>query len=254
MTDEYLGREMYYFIPRNDLKVSACAPEDYVAGPLEDWIEGALRFDGSRVATLTHAEMTRSMRYPGPRGAAIEYDGSKRESLDMNKNNFLIEVVFKTDAGRQKGVLASKMDQSGYELAIDALGGVRMTLAAGGSKASVSSQQKVNDGKWHHLLAEVDRSAGKSIIYIDGKPAGEGNLTGIAPDAALSNTADFIVGKGFSGAMDFLRVCRSTLAESKTSIDELYTWEFNGPFLSDFTGNTPAPGKSRDAGAIQAGE
>ncbi len=43
MTDEYLGRDMYYFIPRNDLVVSACTPEDYVPGPLEDWIEGALK-------------------------------------------------------------------------------------------------------------------------------------------------------------------------------------------------------------------
>ena len=39
MTDEYRDRGMYYFIPRNDLTVSACSPKDYVAGPLEDWIE-----------------------------------------------------------------------------------------------------------------------------------------------------------------------------------------------------------------------
>ena len=78
-------------------------------------------------------------------------------------------------------------------------------------------------------------------------------LTGVAIDAALSNTADFIVGKDFVGAVDFLRVCRSTLAESKTSIDELYAWEFGGPFLSDFTGRTPAPAKVRDAGRLRAG-
>ncbi len=49
--------------------------------------------------------------------------------------------------------------------------------------------------------------------------------------------------------MDFLRVCRSTLAESKTSIGELYAWEFDGPFLRDFCGNAPV-GK-RDAGAVE---
>jgi hypothetical protein len=43
--------------------------------------------------------------------------------------------------------------------------------------------------------------------------------------------------------------CRSTLAESKTSIEELYAWEFDGPFLRDFTGNVPADCK-RDAGTI----
>ena len=70
MTDEYLDRGMYYFIPRNDLTVSGCSAGDYVAGPLEDWIEGALAFDGKRVASLSHAEMTRSMKYPGARGTA----------------------------------------------------------------------------------------------------------------------------------------------------------------------------------------
>ena len=59
--------------------------------------------------------------------------------------------------------------------------------------------------------------------------------------------------KGFSGAVDFLRVCRSTLAESKTTIDELFTWEFNGPALRDFTGRLPAAGQVRDAGAMAIG-
>jgi len=53
----------------------------------------------------------------------------------------------------------------------------------------------------------------------------------------------------FAGAVDFLRVCRSTLDESKTSIEELYAWEAGGPFLSDFTGKAPTVGK-RDAGAM----
>jgi hypothetical protein len=95
----------------------------------------------------------------------------------------------------------------------------------------------------------VDRAAGRATLYIDGKPAGEGALDAVLKDAALSNSADFVVGKGFRGAVNFLRVCRSTLAESKTSIDELYAWEFNGPFLRDFTGHLPSNGK-RDAGAI----
>jgi hypothetical protein len=250
MTDEYLGRDMYYFIPRNDLVVSACTPEDYVPGPLEDWIEGALLFDGKRVASLSHAEMTKNMQYPGDKnGVKNTYDGSKRETLDMGANNFLIEIVFRADPGHTNGVLASKAAQSGYQLAVGPDGSVCLTLKAGGAQASVASSVKVNDGKWHHVIAEADRAAGKVSIYVDGKAAGEGKLDAIAKDAALSNTADFIVGKGFAGALDFLRVCRSTLAESKTSIEELYAWEFDGPFLRDFANKAPADGK-RDAGAI----
>ena len=65
----------------------------------------------------------------------------------------------------------------------------------------------VNDGEWHHVIAEVDRAAPEGIrIYVDGKPAG-GKLSGsrLAPSASLANTADFVVGKClFAGAIDFL--------------------------------------------------
>ena len=124
-----------------------------------------------------------------------------------------------------------------------------MTLQSGIAKASVASAVKVNDGKWHHVIAEVNRVEGKAAIYVDGKLAGGGKLVSIPKRATLSNRGDFVVGKGLAGAVDFLRVCRSTLAESKTSIEELYDWEFNGPFLRDFCGKAPANGK-RAAGAI----
>ena len=253
MTDEYQNRDMYYFLPRMDLTVSASSPESYIPGALEDWIEGALTFDGKdRVATLTHAEMTRNMQYPAGKGKTITYDGSRRETVDMGTNNFLIEIVFKTDAGLTRGTLVSKSAGTGYALAIAADGGVCLTLQSGNARVSVPSSVRVNDGKWHHVLAEADRTAGKAAIYVDGKAAGAGNLDLLARDAALSNTADFVVGQGFAGAVDFLRICRSTLAESKTSMDELYAWEFNGPFLRDFCGHLPANGKRRDAGAIQS--
>ena len=129
-----------------------------------------------------------------------------------------------------------------------------LILQAGGAKAAASSTIKVNDGKWHHVIVEADRAAGKVTVYVDGKAAGEGRLDAVPTEASLANTADFVVGKGFVGAIDFLRVCRSTLAESKTSIDELYAWEFNGPFLRDFTGRRPLAGSRRDAGAVQAVE
>ncbi|MBI5724530.1 MAG: sigma-70 family RNA polymerase sigma factor [Planctomycetes bacterium] len=245
MTDEYVSRDMYYFVPRNDLNVSDCTAEDYVAGQLEDWIEGSLKFDGKRVATLAHAEMTKTV------GGKNPYDGSKRETLDMGANNFLIEVYFKTEAGHTGGVLASKMAEAGYELAVGPDGGACLTIQAGGAKTSATSAVKVNDGNWHHVIVEADRAAGKAVIYVDGKAAGEGKLDAVAKDAALSNTADFAVGKGLTGAIDFLRVCRATIAEAKTSIDELYAWEFDGPQSRDFCGNG-IDGK-RDAGAIELG-
>jgi len=57
-------------------------------------------------------------------------------------------------------------------------------------------------------------------------------------------------GNCFRGAIDFLRIARGTLADAKTTIEELYAWEFDGPQFRDFTGRLPADGK-RDAGAIE---
>jgi hypothetical protein len=49
-------------------------------------------------------------------------------------------------------------------------------------------------------------------------------------DADASTSADLSVGKNFTGEIDFLRIAHSSLAESHTTIDELYAWEFSGPF------------------------
>ena len=54
----------------------------------------------------------------------------------------------------------------------------------------------------------------------------------------------------FSGGLDFLRIALGTLADSKTTIEELYAWQFDGPFLRDFTGRKPTG--PRAAGAIDA--
>jgi hypothetical protein len=51
------------------------------------------------------------------------------------------------------------------------------------------------------------------------------------------------------GAIDFLRVCRSTLADSRTSIEELYAWQTAGPISRDFRGRLPKG--RRDAGAME---
>ena len=88
----------------------------------------------------------------------------------------------------------------------------------------------MNDGKFHHVLCEVDRKAGKANVYVDGKLSGSKPFA--AGDADASTAADLVVGKGFAGDLDFLRIAHSSLAESHTDIRELYTWEFAGPFLS----------------------
>jgi hypothetical protein len=70
----------------------------------------------------------------------------------------------------------------------------------------------------------------------------------------LANSGDLHVGgtpagRCLAGAIDFLRICHGTLADARTDIEELYAWQFDGPFLRDFAGR--APRGRRDAGALE---
>jgi concanavalin A-like lectin/glucanase superfamily protein len=258
MTDEYMHRRMYYEIPRNDLKVPGATLADYVSGPLEDWIDGALQFNGrDRYCVLPDKELKSGYtvsEYIEPEAIASTrkawlYPAGRRKTVDMNDNNFLIEVYFRTQPDFRDGVLVSKRQGRGYELHVDGAGTLTFAVQADG-KAGVTTTKPLNDGKWRHVIAEADRKAGVLRVYVDGKLDAEAkaDLKG-----SCSNTGDFLVGKGhdgrfFAGAMDFLRVARGTLADARTTIEELHTWQFDGPFLRDIRG-TKAHGK-RNAGAL----
>jgi hypothetical protein len=148
--------------------------------------------------------------------------------MAVGRNSFIIEAVLATTAG---GVVAdARKDGVGFALAVAKSGQVGFRFSAKGAIAAVSGTTPVNDGKFHHVLCEVDRKAGKANVYIDGKLSGSKPFA--VGDADASTAADLVVGKGFSGDIDFLRIAHSSLAESHTDIRELYTWEFAGPFLS----------------------
>jgi hypothetical protein len=167
-------------------------------------------------------------------------------------SSFLIEAYFKAGSGQKDGTLMQKLDDTGYALRVNKAGSVSLTVQAIGATASLSSHGAVNDGRWHHVIAEADRKGKTLAIYIDGQQNAIG--PGLGGDASLANGADLYVGGTPQGGnldcvIDFLRLARGTLADAKTTIDELYAWEFNGPFLYDFTGRK-RPADGGEAGAI----
>ena len=173
-------------------------------------------------------------------------------SPQVYNSNFLIEAYFKTKPGHRNATLIQKLDNAGFALQINQDGGVTLTAAAANAKASLASHSLVNDDKWHHVIAEADRTTGTFTIYLDGKRDSSG--PGLGPEGSLSNGSDLYVGgtpqgNQLNGAIDFLRLARGTLADSKTTIEELYAWEFNGPFLYDFNGHQRPP-NGGEAGAI----
>jgi hypothetical protein len=119
--------------------------------------------------------------------------------------------------------VVSKADaQAGYIL--DLVGGKpRLRLMAGWSDFDHNRVAKYSDGKWHHVVAEVNRTKGVTL-YLDGKKV-SASTTGAMPTGTLVNSADFLVGGGpgrtsFAGALDFLRLSRGTLADAHTTIAE----------------------------------
>ena len=244
-TSEFTDRETYNNFPKNHLKAYGLEAGSFVKGNLEDFTQGALVFQGEQ----TYCDLKNDVT-------------SKTicNNVDMTTTSFILESYFKTVAGHTGGVLISKFASVGYgyQMEVDGTGNAKFsTLNNGSSTFSQSSSVVINDGNWHHVLTEVNRAALSVKIYIDGVLA-NGAVSGAMPGTgtSLTNTADLLIGKNqegnfLSGTMDFLRISKGTLADAKTTIEELYKWEFNGPFLHDFTGNLPIG--NRDAGAIEKG-
>ena len=111
----------------------------------------------------------------------------------------------------------------------------------------------MNDGQWHHAIAEADRKAKTLTIYVDGQK--DASAAGLDTTVSLANDGDLYVGgtpdgRYLDGTLDFLRIAQGTLADADTTIEELYAWEFDGPFLRDFAGRKPTSPR-RDAGALE---
>ncbi len=288
MNETHVKRKAYEAIPYFTLSLSDSTLDAYTESYLEDWAPGAVVFDGSRFAAVGHEEMHRDIEVEATRlgekpvepwitpepdsgydhrndpiygpGQIARFPGDRRRTLDISTENVLVETVVRVDAvdPAQNGVIAGKYDgNTGYRLYVTPTGLPEFEVAAGGSAYRVAGVETITDGEWHHVIGEIDRKSGRMSMYVDGSLSNESSST-LAPEASLSNTADFIVGKGnedtdyFMGAIDFLRVCKGTLADAATTIEELYAWQTDGPVRYDFAGNPPMG--RRDIGALENGD
>ena len=260
MTPYYLERDEYYNRPMYPLEVVNAGAGNYVRGPLEDWIEGALTLNGKdQYAVVGNDRLTKPFAYPlahDKDGKRVTEDrtaaGEDLKNPQVYRSNFLVEAYFRTEPGHSGGVIIEKMREAGYSLVVGREGGVEFTARGPGGAGSISGRAVVNDGLWHHVVAEADRNAGTLALYVDGRKDATG--PGVGAGVSLANDADLYVGgtpggRCLAGSLDFLRVALGTLADASTNIEELHDWEFSGPVLKDFTGRLPAG--ARDAGAIQ---
>jgi hypothetical protein len=257
MTLYYYVRDDYYKLPMFPLTGINITKDNYVNGPLEDWTKGACTFNGkNQYAVCPNSELNKTLTIP----IRFKWDkaGQKEDRKVTDKDfrspqvwdsNFCIEMYFRTES--RDCVIVQKMAEAGYGLTIDESGGLLFTVKAPGASSELKSRKKINDGKWHHVIAEADRSAKELTIYIDGAKDSSGPGIG---SVSINNDSDLFVcgtpnGRCLKGTVEFIRISLGTLKDAKTNIKELYAWEFDGPFLRDFTSSKPK-GK-RDAGALE---
>jgi hypothetical protein len=224
--------------------------ENYVDGPLEDWVKGALALNGKdQYAVLKHANIDKPFTY-NHRNKETTVEGVQLKNADIYDSNFLIETYLKTKAGVTNGILVKKMGDIGYSLILNKNGGVTFSIR-GKESVSLDSKRKINDGNWHHVIAESDRNAKTITIYIDGTQDSTGKGIGFV---SVHNTADLFIGGSksgdfLSGTIEFARISLGTIADARTSIEELFTWQFDGPQHRDFL--SKKPNGKRDAGALE---
>lgn len=265
MTDYHVSRDGYHERPTYPLQAVHVSASDFVAGPLEDWIRGALSFSAAKrqYAMLSNAIMMKPFsfrdlkksRHEGARPESCTIDGEALKNPQVYTSNFLIELFFKTLPGHVSGVLMEKMSGNGYSVTVSPAGRLSFEVKGSDASAQVQSKTTVNDGQWHHAIVEADRKAKTLSVYVDGRKDASG--PGVDASVSLANDGDVHVGgapegRFLDGALDFLRIAHGTLADADTTIEELYAWELDGPFLRDFTGK-PTPAR-RYAGALELAE
>ena len=257
MTPYYYVRNNYYKQPMFPLTGINITKDNYINGPLEDWTKGACTFNGeNQYAVCPNSKLNETLTIPirfrwdkaGQREDR-KVTGKDFKSPQVWDSNFCIEVYFKTES--KNCVLVQKMTNSGYGLTIDKSGGLLFAVKARDTSSELKSRKKINDGKWHHVIAEANRSAKELTVYIDGAKDSLGPGIG---SVSINNDGDLFIcgtpnGKCLKGTVEFMRISLGTLKDAKTDIEELYAWEFDGPFLRDFTSSKPK-GK-RDAGALE---
>jgi hypothetical protein len=269
MTEEYIQRKMYEYIPTFDLAFAGATADAYVASASENWAPGAMRLDGKRTGVVARKTIESDFavdlkawvakpqvskkHIPGKPWRITDeqaiFPGRLRKTLDIKDTNVLVEAIVRVDPGRNGGTIAAKHDgKSGYRLGLDGRGRPMMLISADGRSATVAGPEAINDDEWHHVLGEFDRKAGWGRIYVDGKQVARSSHD-LPAKASLSNGADFVVGRDLTGAIDFLRVCQGTLDDARTDIEELYAWQMRGPVTRDFCGHEPKG--RRDIGAIE---
>jgi biopolymer transport protein ExbB len=143
------------------------------------------------------AESTASLNPQGPIDGAASFSGTSSiriaaaPSLRINPQTGVTFSAWLRLSGPQAQASVFRQQGEGATVSVD-IAGTSLSAAAG--EARVQSAVELTPGSWHHVAASL--GAGKLILYVDGRPAGEAAAD--VPDI----DGDVVIGGGFTGDLD----------------------------------------------------
>jgi putative heme-binding domain-containing protein len=144
-------------------------------------IDGGSLQKGDSQAAVVLAAAEPPVAEPSDESDSIQFDGSffgevaLGEAFDMHQSDYSITARIKTT---QDGTLFSQTQSQKAWMA----DGKSLFLRDGkltfdiGWVGAVTSDKKVNDGKWHDVAMTWSADDGRVGFFVDGKPAGDGEL------------------------------------------------------------------------------
>jgi hypothetical protein len=142
-------------------------------------------------------------------------------ALDFGTGDFSVEIWLKTTVnGEQVAIAKQGLSDTYWQVTVtdDAghVGQLRTKIYDGiVTRTAYGSTTRVDDGRWHHVVALFDRDSG-TRIYVDGSSL----FTGGPATGDISNTASFRIGFGagypyFNGDLDEAAVYATLLTDAQ---------------------------------------
>jgi prepilin-type N-terminal cleavage/methylation domain-containing protein len=168
-----------------------------------------------------------SLNFPGSGAVTLT------KGFGITTSNFTITLWIKTTSNNgQMYVLDNAGSSDGYRFGLDT-GRITFLIGNGPFQETSCSTRTVNDGKWHNIVGEFDRTGGTFRCFIDGQTVGSVALT-----SAYAGMSDIpgTIGNGpccsaVTAELDDIRVYTQNL--SGLSIKEIYDGKKNYFALRD---------------------
>lgn len=168
------------------------------------------------------------------------------DNFNIKRRNTAFEIWLKSPEDHcSNGLIFSKIDGNiGYSLTISNNGSLLFFMGDNqGNTVVLSGGDYLNDTGWHYIVIEVNFSIMEAKMTVNREnnyTIGIGNISG-----SIENSADFIVGDGFTGRIDEMSVFNRILSntekeENFNSLWDAYLFKYgitdNGNYVTDNNG------------------